>query len=179
MNIKHIRIRPFLALLTSLGLLAISSAGAATYTATNNAGWNTAATWDPNGIPGVADTAVIPVGKTVTYGGTPATVGTILISGTFSPSATGTLGDVSVDSTGNFNVTGSGANMVFSGNVTNLGAMPLTALGSATAYTYSGAGKFLAGNISNVVANFTGSYQNLGTFVTGLKGTQNAFKGAG
>ncbi|MDB6019278.1 MAG: Pectate lyase superfamily protein, partial [Pedosphaera sp.] len=157
----------------------VTALPANTYTATNNAGWNTASTWDPNGIPGAADIAIIPAGRTVTYAGTPATVGTILISGTFSPSTTGTLGDVWVDTTGNFNVTGSGANLVFSGSVTNLGLMPITSLGSATAYTYSGAGKFLAGNISNVVANFTGSYQNVGTFVAGLKGNQNAFKGTG
>src|SRR5260370_38050130 len=96
MNIKHIRIRPFLALLTCLGLLAISSAGAATYTATNNAGWNTAATWDPNGIPGVADTAVIPVGKTVTYGGTPADGCAVFVRGNFSPSSDCTLEEGSV-----------------------------------------------------------------------------------
>jgi hypothetical protein len=149
------------------------------FVATNSAAWNTASTWDPNGIPGASDVAIIPAGKTVTYGGTPATIGTIIINGTFSPSASGTLGDVSVGATGNFNVTSSGASLVFSGNVTNLGQMPVAALGSSTAYTYSGAGKFLAGNISNVVATFTGSYQNVGTFVTGLKGTQNAFKGAG
>ncbi|MBW8864777.1 MAG: G8 domain-containing protein [Verrucomicrobia bacterium] len=160
-------------------LLTAAATHANTYTATNNAGWNTANTWDPNGIPGAADTAIIPTGKTVTYGGTPATLGTILISGTFSPSASGTLGDVWVDTTGNFNVTSSGATITFSGSVTNLGAMPITSLGSASVYNYSGTGKFLAGNISNVVANITGSYQNVGTFVMGLKGTQNAFKGAG
>jgi hypothetical protein len=178
---KH-RMKPSLILTTLSSLVWLQCASvsqANTYTATNSAGWNTASTWDPNGIPGAADTAIIPAGRNVTYAGTPATVGTILISGTFSPSATGTLGDVWVDTTGNFNVTGSGANLVFSGSVTNLGLMPITALGSATAYTYSGAGKFLAGNISNVVANITGSYQNAGTFVTGLKGNQNAFKGAG
>jgi hypothetical protein len=157
----------------------VTSPLANAYTATNSAAWNTASTWTPNGIPGASDIAIIPTGKTVTYSGTPATVGTILISGTFSPSASGTLGDVWVDTNGNFNVTSSGANIVFSGSVTNLGQMPITALGSSTMYTYSGTGKFLAGNISNVVANITGSYQNLGAFVTGLKGTQNAFKGAG
>jgi hypothetical protein len=157
----------------------VTAVQANAYTATNSAGWNTASTWSPNGIPGASDIAIIPAGKTVTYSGTPATLGTILISGTFSPSASGTLGDVWVDSTGNFNVTGSGASLVFSGSVTNLGQMPITALGSSTVYTYSGAGKFLAGDISNVVASITGSYQNLGTFVTGLKGTQDAFKGSG
>jgi hypothetical protein len=149
------------------------------FVATNSAAWNTASTWDPNGVPGASDIAIIPAGKTVTYGGTPATIGTVIVNGTFSPSASGTLGDVSVGATGNFNVTSSGASLVFSGNVTNLGQMSVASLGSSTVYTYSGTGKFLAGNISNVVATFTGSYQNVGTFVTGLKGTQNAFKGAG
>lgn len=150
-----------------------------TYTAVNNGGWNTASTWSPSGIPGTVDTAIIPVGKAVTYGGTPSTVGTILISGTFSPSQAGTLGDVWVDTTGSFNVTGSGANMTFSGSFTNLGMMPIGSLGSGTIFTYSGVNKFLAGNISNVIANVTGSYQNVGTFVVGLKGTQNCLKGAG
>lgn len=152
---------------------------AATYTAAGNGGWNTTTTWSPNGIPGANDTAIIPAGINVTYGGTPSTLGVLQISGTFSPSTTGTLGDVWIDTTGSFNVTGSGANMVFSGNVTNLGQMPITSLGSATVYTYSGIGKVLAGNISNVIASITGSYTNVGTFVTALKGTQDAFKGSG
>lgn len=148
-------------------------------TATNNAAWNTASTWNPNGIPGPSDIAIIPSGKTVTWSGTPAAIGTILINGTFSVSASGTLGDVWVNTNGNFNVTSSGANLVFGGSLTNFGQMPITSLGSATTYTYSGSGKFLAGNINNVVASITGSYNNVGTFVTGLKGTQNAFKGSG
>ena len=149
------------------------------FTATNNAAWNTASTWTPNGIPGPSDIAIIPAGKTVTWSGSPATIGTVQINGTFSVSASGTLGDVWVGTNGNFNVTSSGANLVFGGSVTNFGQMPSGSLGSATAYTYSGTGKFLAGSISNVVATITGSYNNLGTFVTGLKGTQNAFKGSG
>src|SRR6266480_7773395 len=97
----------------------VLAARSATYTATNNANWNTAATWDPNGVPGTSDTAVIPMGRTVTYSGTPSTVGAVQISGTLSLSAAGTLGDVWIDSAGTFNPTASGANITFSGNVTN------------------------------------------------------------
>jgi hypothetical protein len=169
---------------TLIALLAVFQSGrssfAATYTATNNnAGWNTASTWDPNGIPGSADTAIIPSGKTVTYAGTPATIGTILISGTFTPTSAGTFGDVWVDTTGTLNITANGGGVNFSGNVTNLGSMPMGSLGSAAVYNYTGTGKVLAGNISNVIANITGSYQNVGTLVVGLKGNQNALKGSG
>jgi len=157
----------------------ISGAQAVTYTATNNAGWNMATTWDPNGVPGSADTAVIPAGKTVTYGGTPSTVGAVQISGTLSVSSAGTLGDVWIDTTGTLNPTASGANLIFSGNVTNNGIMSITSLGSGTPYTYTGTDKFLAGNISNVIAVINGTYRNIGTFVVGLKGTQDALKGSG
>src|SRR5712671_1994704 len=94
-----------LLLLLLIGAVALTcdSIAQTTYTATNNAGWNTASTWDPNGIPGAADTAIIPAGKTVTYGGTPATVGAIQIAGTFSCSSAGTLGDVWIQSGGTFN----------------------------------------------------------------------------
>jgi hypothetical protein len=160
-------------------LIASVSAQAASYTATNNANWNTASTWDPNGVPGGADTAVIPAGKTVSYGGTPATIGTIQISGTLSVSGAGTFGDVWIDTTGTLNPTTSGASITFGGSVTNNGNMSIASLGSGTTYTYSGSGKFLAGNLSNVIASISGSYVNLGTFVTGLKGTQDALKGAG
>ena len=157
----------------------VSGARSATYTAINNANWNTASTWDLNAVPGPSDLAVIPVGRTVTYGGTPATVGAVQISGTLSLSAAGTLGDVWIDGTGTFNPTTSGANLIFGGNVTNNGSMSIASLGSGTTYTYTGTDKFLVGNISNVVAIINGTYRNLGTFVTGLKGTQDAFKGSG
>src|SRR5438105_2609245 len=114
---------------------------ATTYTATNNANWNTAATWDPNGIPGSADVAIIPLARTVTYGGTPSIVGAVQVSGTFSISGAGTLGDVWIDSTGIFNPTTSGANVIFSGNVTNNGSMTIASLGSGTPYTYTGTDK--------------------------------------
>src|SRR5207237_9778185 len=103
----------------------VAPAHAATYTPTNNANWNTAATWDPNGVPGPSDLAVIPAGKTVTYSGTPSTVGAVQVSGTLSLSAAGTLGDVWIDSTGTFNPTTSGANIIFSGNVTDNGSMSI------------------------------------------------------
>ncbi|MDB6123888.1 MAG: hypothetical protein JWQ71_2881 [Pedosphaera sp.] len=167
------------AALSAATLLSGLTVQATTYTATNNAAWNTGSTWDPNGIPGASDVAIIPIGKTVTYGGTPATVGAIQVAGTFSVSAAGTLGDVWIESTGTFNPTASGAAVTFSGNVTNQGNMSITALGSGTIYTYTGAGKTLAGNISNVIATINGTYQNVGTFVTGLKGTQNALRGSG
>jgi fibronectin-binding autotransporter adhesin len=166
-------------MLSAATLLSALAVQATTYTATNNASWNTASTWDPNGIPGASDVAIIPIGKTVTYGGTPATVGAIQVAGTFSISSAGTLGDVSIESTGTFNPTTSGAAVTFSGNVTNQGNMSIASLGSGTIYTYTGAGKTLAGNISNVVAVINGTYQNVGTFVTGLKGTQDALKGSG
>jgi hypothetical protein len=156
-----------------------SLARAATYTATNSANWNTTTTWDPNGIPGASDLAIIPLGKTVTYGGSPSTVGAVQISGTLSISAAGTLGDVWIDTTGVFNPTTSGANVIFSGSVTNNGSMTIASLGSGTPYTYTGTDKFLVGNISNVIAVINGTYRNLGTFVVGLKGTQDAFKGSG
>src|SRR5258708_39712481 len=105
------KIRLLLLLLIGAVALTCDSNAQTTYTATNNAGWNTASTWDPNGIPGAADTATIPAGKTVTYGGTPPTLGAIPISGTFSPSQAATVGNVWVDSTSNFNVTGGGTNM--------------------------------------------------------------------
>ena len=160
-------------------LLQVTASGQVTYTAVSSAGWNSASTWSPAGIPGAADTAIIPAGTTVTYNGMPATLGTILISGTFSPSSPGTLGNVWVAATGSFNVTGSAANLTFNGSVTNLGTMPIGSFGSGTIFTYAGTNQFLAGNISNVIANITGSYQNLGTFVVGLKGTQNCLKGTG
>src|SRR5690349_12185382 len=97
----------FVVMLSAAALFSTLPVRATTYTATNNAAWNTAGTWDPNGIPGPADVAVIPTGKTVTYGGTPATIGAIQIAGTFSVSAAGTLGDVSIESTGTFNPTSS------------------------------------------------------------------------
>src|SRR5437667_11050484 len=85
----------------------ISGAQAVTYTATNNAGWNTATTWDPNGVPGSADMAVIPVGKTVTYGGTPSIVGAVQISGRLSVSRARALGDVWIHRNGTLNPTAS------------------------------------------------------------------------
>src|SRR3989442_8505071 len=112
-----------------------SAARAATYTATNNASWSTTSTWDPNGVPGSTDVAIIPVGRTVTYGGSPSTVGAVQVSGTLSLSAAGTLGDVWIDSTGTFNPSTSGANIIFSGNVTNNGSMTIGSLGSGTIYT--------------------------------------------
>ncbi len=165
--------------LLALTFSALSAMEAATYTATNNANWNTTSTWDPNGVPGASDLAVIPVGKTVTYSGTPATASAVQVSGTLSVSGSGTFGDVWIDTTGTLNPTTSGASINFGGNVTNNGSMSITSLGSATTYTYSGSGKFLAGNLSNVIASISGTYVNLGTFVTGLKGTQDALKGAG
>jgi hypothetical protein len=155
------------------------STRAATYTAINSGNWNTAATWDLNAVPGASDLAVIPAGTTVAYGGTPATVGAVQISGTLSISSAGTLGDVWIDATGTLNPTTSGANITFAGSVTNNGNMSITSLGSGTIYTYTGIDKILAGNISNVIATINGTYQNIGTFVTGLKGTQNALRGTG
>ena len=164
------------------GILALSSvptAQATVYTATNNANWNTTSTWDPNGVPGTADTAIIPAGKTVSHSGTPAILGAVQVTGSLGLSSAVTFGDVQIDSGGVFNPTSSGVNIVFNGNVTNNGSMTIGSLGSATTYTYAGTDKVLAGNISNVVAIVNGSYVNVGTFVTGLKGTQNALKGTG
>jgi hypothetical protein len=171
MNLKHLY-----ALLLILGTAAVN---AATFTATNSANWNTASTWDPNGVPGTSDLAVIPSGRSVTYGGTPSSVGAVEVSGTLNVSGSGTLGDLWIDTTGTLNPITSGASIIFAGSVTNNGNMSITALGSATTFTYSGTDKFLVGNISNVIASFSGNYRNLGTFVTGLKGTQDALKGAG
>jgi hypothetical protein len=165
--------------LLALTFSTLATARATTYTATNNANWNTTSTWDPNGVPGAADTAMIPSGKTVSYGGTPSTVGAVEISGTLNISSSGTFGDVWVDTIGTLNPNSSGASITFSGSVTNNGNMSIASLGSGTTYTYSGSGKFLVGNLSNVIASISGTYVNLGTFVTGLKGTQDAFKGAG
>lgn len=172
MNLKPVAI-------LSLILGATAVANATTFTATNNANWNTASTWDPNGVPGAADTAVIPAGITVTYQANPSTIGAVQISGTLSVSGSGTLGDVWIDSTGTFNPINSGASVIFSGSVTNNGNMSINSLGSGTIYTYTGTDKFLVGNISNVVATINGTYRNLGTFVTGLKGTQDALRGSG
>src|SRR5258708_39872589 len=105
------KIRLLLLLLIGAVALTCDSNAQTTYTATNSAGWNTASTWDPNGIPGAADTAIIPAGRDVTYGGTTAPVGTGLSSGTFSPSATGTLGDGWVDTPGSANGAGRGASL--------------------------------------------------------------------
>src|SRR3954467_14919884 len=95
----------FVAMLSAAALFNTLPVRATTYTATNNANWNTAGTWDPNGVPGAPDLAVIPAGKTVTYGGTPSTVGAVQISGTLSVSGAGTLGDVWIDVTGSLNPT--------------------------------------------------------------------------
>src|SRR5258708_7397667 len=109
----------------ALTLSLLTAARAATYTATNNANWNTAATWDPNGIPGVSDLAVIPSGKTVTYSGSPSTVGAVQVSGTLSVWSAGTFGDVGVDTTGTLNPTPSGANIPFGGSAPNKGNMSI------------------------------------------------------
>ena len=171
MNTKQILASAFV-----VGVLFVADRGnAATITNAGSGNWNSTAAnapWPGGTVPALSDTVYIATG-TVTITDVRTFTGpiTVLNGATLQlPSGNNTtiFSDFSVMSGGTLNHQGNGGDFNFSGNVTNYGRF--TVSGGANAgcvFTYSGSGKTLAGAITNVVATFTGSYQNLGIFVTG------------
>src|SRR5216683_2238251 len=81
MKIRFLRNSPTFLLFLATLLALISRGHAATINWTNAAsgGWNTAANWNPNSVPGAADTAIITnAGVTVSLNGA-TTVGAIIL----------------------------------------------------------------------------------------------------
>jgi hypothetical protein len=157
MKTTQTKIKQILMLLAAVVvLLSATNVKAVTYSATNttaNTPWATTTTWNPNGIPGASDTAIIPSGKIVRIPNTDnnRTCGSIVIQsggtltiGSGSGVVTGViLGDILVESGGTLNgATGNGQSWTFSGNVTNNGSMTFSA-NTSTTYTYSGANKVM------------------------------------
>ncbi|MDB6123880.1 MAG: putative outer rane autotransporter [Pedosphaera sp.] len=140
-------------------------------TATAN-NWSSTAAWVGGVVPTGADTAIITNGATITINDSRTTGFTIVTNAgklKVNSGLTVTLGDLDIRSGGGFSWANS-ASFTFSGNVTNNGQFPYDAiggLGSSYTFTYSGSGKTLAGSITNQTANFTGTYQNLGTLALG------------
>jgi hypothetical protein len=152
---------------------------AASYTAATTGNWSTSTRWTPNGVPGASDDVVIPAGITITFDNSaPATVGPALVQGGIVISKNGgTFGDFTIDTTGVLSF-GAQVPVTFSGNFTNLGAMNVSGQSQTANTTYSGTG-YIVGNVTNQIANITGSYQNLGILVTGANAQNGNLIGSG
>jgi hypothetical protein len=166
-----------LQILTALAALTLSQSGKAlTFNATTTGNWSLGATWGNagnnvlgSGVPGASDDAIIPSGITVTYdNGAPATAGTVDVSGSITITKSGgTFGDFNINSGGTFSFGGQ-VPVTFNGNFTNLGNMNISGQSQTALTTYSGTDKFISGNVTNQVANITGTYISLGTLVVGV-----------
>src|ERR1051326_986216 len=184
-----------LALISCLSLLLCVTANAATITNTGTGNWNSTtanAPWPGGTVPALSDTVYIAGSTTVTITDTRAFTGPIFVNASGSngklvvgSGGTGsTLADITINSGGILDCSVDGQGFKFGGNVTNNGSMTLSGGGSANTTTFSGgtAGnpKFLAGNLTNDICSFSGTYVNVGVFRTGLlNNNNNTLQGAG
>jgi len=173
-------------------MMGVSISRAATFTATTTGNWSLGATWGNSGnnvvgsgVPGSADAAVIPVGFTVTYDNSaPVTAGTVDVSGSIIVSKNNagtsgpTFGDFAIESGGVYSF-GNQIPITFTGNFTNLGSMNISGQSQTALTTYSGTGKVIVGNVTNQIANITGSYTNLGLLLVGANAQSGNVQGSG
>jgi hypothetical protein len=171
----------------AIALICATNVQAAVFTATATGNWSLGATWgNPgnnvvgSGVPGSADAAVIPASITVTYdNGAPATAGTVDVSGSITITKSGgTFGDFNINSGGAFSFGGQ-VPVTFSGNFTNNGSMNISGQSQTALTTYSGTGKVIAGNVTNQIANITGSYTNLGLLLVAANAQNGNLQGTG
>jgi hypothetical protein len=168
-------------------LMCATGVQAAIFTATASSNWSLGATWGNSGnnvvgsgVPGSADAAVIPASLTVTYDNSaPVIAGTVDVSGSITISKSGgTFGDFNINSGGTFSFGGQ-VPVTFSGNFTNNGSMNISGQSQTALTTYSGTGKVISGNVTNQIANITGSYTNLGILFVAANAQNGNLQGSG
>src|SRR5258706_5551582 len=168
-------------------LMCATNVQAAIFTATASGNWSLGATWGNSGnnvvgsgVPGSGDAAVIPASLTVTYDNSaPVSAGTVDVSGSITISKSGgTFGDFNINSGGTFSFGGQ-VPVTFSGNFTNNGSMNISGQSQTALTTYSGTGKVIAGNVTNQIANITGSYTNLGILFVAANAQNGNLQGSG
>lgn len=165
-------------LIAGVVLLGAATSHAATArTSTGSGVWATSGTWSPSGTPAAGDTLTILAGHVITVGANVTVATTIDCSGTLtlstfnftatsitvknggsvtSTGGTKTIGDITVESAGNWNMASSSA-ITYSGNIANDGTFTESGSGLRT---FSGAAKTISGSapITISIASVTGTY---------------------